>query len=64
MLTLTFHNQQRILTASEQEFYLELKCLIPQIEHGCTEMNYSIHFQGCTKMQGGMCTMTMTQMAM
>jgi hypothetical protein len=63
MLTLTFHNHQRILTASGQKFYLELKCLIPQMEHSCTEMNSSIHFQGCTKTQGDMCTMTMEQVA-
>ena len=64
MLALTFHNHQRMLTASGQESYLELKCLIPQKEHSCTEMNSSIHFQGCTKAQGGMCTMTMKQMVM
>lgn len=63
MLTLTFHNHQRILTASGQEFYLELKCLIPQMEHNCTEMNSSNHFQGCTKTKGDTCTMTMRQVA-
>jgi len=33
------------------------------MEHSCTEMNSSIHFQGCTKAQGDTCTMTMKQVA-
>jgi hypothetical protein len=63
ILALTLHNNQRIPTASRQESYWELKCLITQVEHDCTEMSYSIHFQGCTKVQGGMYSMTMMQIA-
>jgi hypothetical protein len=63
MLVFTFHNNQRILTTFGQESYLELKCLLPQAEHDCSEMNYSIQFQGCTKAQGDVYSMTMVQMA-
>lgn len=63
MLTLTFHNHQRIVTASGQDLYLELKCLVPRMEHSCTEMNSSIRFQSCSKAQGDMCTMTVKQVA-